>query len=34
MITYVATARFSTTIQRLIRGLGRDAKGPVVLSYV
>src|SRR6266404_1916338 len=32
MIIYVVTARFSTTIQGLIRGLGTDARG--LLSYV
>lgn len=32
MIVYVVTARFSTTIQRLIHGLGADASG--LLSYI
>ncbi|QKD00812.1 hypothetical protein [Mesorhizobium loti] len=32
MIVYVVTARFSTTIQRLIHGLGAEAKG--LLSYI
>jgi hypothetical protein len=32
MIVYVVTARFSTTIQRLIHGLGADANG--LLSYI
>ena len=32
MIVYVVTARFSTTIQRLIHGLGADASG--LLSYL
>ena len=32
MIVYVVTARFSTTIQRLIHGLGSEARG--LLSYI